>query len=330
MNPGKYERLLTFLDLAYNMRQLFNPVPHRSHFLLTTSMSSFLSLPHEIRDQIINDVLYFHVTPPGYLSAPTVRQQIQQSQQDGAFPVLPAYKVYNAYALLLTNWQVHHETFERLKKVPRTCKVDIYFASEDSLLPTWVFVPCRRDKINTIEISFQTSGKEKPYLEALQLIFRQGSTNGAQPAPISALMLHILNVCITASPVMDRNNSNSIEYHVESLRICMCTPSNILEECQFITRSSEFDFDQKYVGRLPNLTWPTRLSRRTPEERVLWIRSNIGDIVRGSLSTHERLVQSWGLARSASIFVDGEQICYFSPTSKCFGEYRDLRKESHS
>lgn len=66
-------------------------------------MSSFLSLPREIHDRIIDDVLYLHVTPPRYLSAPTVRQQIQQSQQDGAFSVLPAYKVYNAYALLLKN-----------------------------------------------------------------------------------------------------------------------------------------------------------------------------------------------------------------------------------
>ncbi|PSN65953.1 hypothetical protein BS50DRAFT_401895 [Corynespora cassiicola Philippines] len=116
-------------------------------------MVSLLSVPREIRDNIIDEVLRSQ-SLSGQIAVQNSTGS-HRKQSSGLVGTITHYhKLYTAYGLLLTNWQLHTETSERLSSVPdpeldlRVDTVGDGFA----ILPRWKNLAVRRSQLDTIRI----------------------------------------------------------------------------------------------------------------------------------------------------------------------------------
>jgi hypothetical protein len=101
-------------------------------------MCSLLSLPRELRDQIIEHVVLFHKAPP---QDPTRLQSRVESSGDGTLR-LPALsqETYNASGLLGTSRQIRDETRYRLSQLNPPYSLDVMIG-DNELWPTWTCCP---------------------------------------------------------------------------------------------------------------------------------------------------------------------------------------------
>jgi hypothetical protein len=130
--------------------------------------SPFLTLPRELRDMIIDLVLSSHRRVPRDLydeltgsrktyhvanNVSTARVRALAFGQDGP--------TSNALSLMLTNRQLFIETFEareRLFKVEKVFKMDLMFAQERAIWPTWVYVPAFSKDVDRLEVDLRIVG----------------------------------------------------------------------------------------------------------------------------------------------------------------------------
>ncbi|KAF2120105.1 hypothetical protein BDV96DRAFT_641960 [Lophiotrema nucula] len=129
--------------------------------------SPLLTLPREIRDEIISLVLLHRRIPPTTPDA--VEAQSREELHDMHMMSWQAGKrvLYskdaadhepNTRSLLLTCKQLFDETTANLKRMDNNYEVHVDFVKEQYLAPTWVCVPRLSHQVDVVRAVFQTCG----------------------------------------------------------------------------------------------------------------------------------------------------------------------------
>ncbi|KAJ4372758.1 hypothetical protein N0V86_008124 [Didymella sp. IMI 355093] len=173
-------------------------------------MSSLLSLPREIRDQIIGHVLVFSRKPPKNPAHET-ESRLNSTGQDALRPPKISPNTYNASGLLGTNVQLRDETNNRLRQLKLTYTLDVMVVDHE-LWPTWTCCPARIsgaiDKVN-ITLRFFSNAND-PYMVHVArtcgaiLQGRKWATTSMHP--LALLYMHVRAVCLQPGS----NDANSV------------------------------------------------------------------------------------------------------------------------
>jgi hypothetical protein len=166
-------------------------------------MHSLLSLPREIRDQIIEQILLFRKEPPQDPAHDT------ESRQDaighGALrPPAISPSTYNALGLLGTNVQLRDETQSRLEQLNLSYSLDVMVV-DNELWPTWTCCPSRvPGPIDIVNVSLRFFSKANdPYMVHVArtswAILQGRKWTNASLHPLAEIFLHIRDVCLQPS-----------------------------------------------------------------------------------------------------------------------------------
>jgi hypothetical protein len=122
----------------------------------TYTTMSLLSLPQEVRDQILDLVLIAQSPPP---RGPCDKQERQPTCDFRYHVSLEAYKP-NATGLLLTNHQLSAETKQNIqRKKDLAFRLDVMVVQERELWPTWTSIPCSNlNLVDTVKVTFRIFG----------------------------------------------------------------------------------------------------------------------------------------------------------------------------
>jgi hypothetical protein len=140
-------------------------------------MATLASIPRELRDQILANVIRSHQN-----ARPALDQTFEQLIENRAVLKTPKLESWcntvlnipesvtpNATNLLLVNHQLRAETIETIKRLnARTIDLDVIILDEILPLPTWLHVPTPSTTLDKLTATFRISGcydprKEKPY-----------------------------------------------------------------------------------------------------------------------------------------------------------------------
>ncbi|KAF2627319.1 hypothetical protein BU25DRAFT_61314 [Macroventuria anomochaeta] len=163
-------------------------------------MHSLLSLPREIRDQIIEQVLLFRKEPPQDPAHDNESRQDAIGQGALRPPtILPS--TYNALGLLETNIQLKDETQSRLEQLNLSYSLDVMVV-DNELWPTWTCCPSRvPGPIDTVNVSLRFFSKgNDPYMvhvaRTCWAILQGRKWTNASLHPLAETFLHIRDVCL--------------------------------------------------------------------------------------------------------------------------------------
>lgn len=163
-------------------------------------MSSLLSLPREIRDQIIEHVIFFRKKPPKNPAHETESRQ-NLTGQDALRPPTISSRIYNASGLLGTNTQLRDETQNRLRQLKLAYSLDVMVV-DNELWPTWTCCPARiSDPIDRVNISLRFFSKSNdPYMvhvaRTCGAILQGRKWASTSLHPLAALFMHVRDVCL--------------------------------------------------------------------------------------------------------------------------------------
>ena len=163
-------------------------------------MHSLLSLPREIRDQIIENVILYRKEPP-YDPAHDVQSRQDPVEQGGLRPPLVSSKIYNATGLLGTNAQLRDETQNRLDQLRPTYSLDVMVV-DNELWPTWTCCPCRASRpVDEIKVSLRFFSKPNdPYMvhvaRTCWAILQGRKWTNTSLHPLAEIFLHVRDICL--------------------------------------------------------------------------------------------------------------------------------------
>lgn len=134
-------------------------------------MPSLLTIPHEIRDAILETVLLSsRPAPPDVATAaqhrlePVPRDRLQYAAWGYGSSHTRFERsdyVSNAYPLLLVNQQLSAETksaVSRLTLAGLSYKLDVMFVQERELWPTWLCIPSLAQHVDYVDVTFRIFG----------------------------------------------------------------------------------------------------------------------------------------------------------------------------
>lgn len=190
-------------------------------------MSELLRLPLELRDEILRLVLLsrpqaHHSSQLAFGDGDDVLVNSSPPEQNpvaeflnktGSLKFLPAWS-----ALLLTNWQLHYETKDALRRLPAgglQYDLEVEFRKEQALYFTWVSVPKVSRHVERLRVRFRTSGVLVP--PASTIVWCPGSPFGLQgPRALVWLCYDILERLVTLN--MERGNTVDTSQTVVTLK----------------------------------------------------------------------------------------------------------------
>ena len=123
--------------------------------------STLLTIPREIRNQILDIVVATPQTPPRDISDlgnrvtrddfttiawSTQVSEIRYSSNDNRVDAMP---------ILLSNKQLRDEALSAIKRAPRDYVLDILMADERHFYPTWLLAPCLTDRAGTVRANIR-------------------------------------------------------------------------------------------------------------------------------------------------------------------------------
>ncbi|KAF2498236.1 hypothetical protein BU16DRAFT_615311 [Lophium mytilinum] len=192
-------------------------------------MPSLLSIPQELRDNIIELVLSSaRLAPPTISSAETTRCTPATSGESGSpdsgfmsWPYGPSHvwlekSVYrsNSYPLSLTNHQLADETaaaLRRLSLLSLRYELDVMIANERDLLPTWLSVPVLATKLDVVNVTFRAMGLEDEHKRSA---WKSGCTG---PPVIMWCFYYLLEHVLKRGPVGQTSSSRDREVSIKVL-----------------------------------------------------------------------------------------------------------------
>jgi hypothetical protein len=131
-------------------------------------MPSLLTIPHEIRDAILETVLLSsRPAPPDVATAAEHRLEPLSCDRlrCAAWDYGPSHTrfersdyVSNAYPLLLVNQQLSAETksaVSRLTVAGLSYKLDVMFVQEREVWPTWLCIPSLAEQVDHVDVTFR-------------------------------------------------------------------------------------------------------------------------------------------------------------------------------
>ncbi|KAF2004207.1 hypothetical protein P154DRAFT_51224 [Amniculicola lignicola CBS 123094] len=167
-------------------------------------MPSLLSIPCELRDEIIdiviNDVRTIRL--PGDVDVERKERSnfceyLQEDEttfrSDIQHPVDPTAYQTNTIGLLLTNHQLHSETEDRLRNKPTRYFLDVFLVEEAELWPTWTSIPRLDNRVDTLDVTFRIAHPPR----------EQGGRGGLSDLnPMSSAFEKLLQVFFRFGPVI--------------------------------------------------------------------------------------------------------------------------------
>lgn len=160
-------------------------------------MCSLLSLPRELRDQIIEHVVLSHKAPP---HDPAHDPQLRGGPPSGGTLRSPT-KTYSASALLATNAQLKDETQTRLNQLDLSYSLDV-MVLDNELWPTWTCCPSQASgPIKRINVSLRFFSKPgDPFMvhvaRTFWAILQGRKWTNTSLHPLAELFMHIRDVCL--------------------------------------------------------------------------------------------------------------------------------------
>ncbi|KAF2248296.1 hypothetical protein BU26DRAFT_551631 [Trematosphaeria pertusa] len=154
---------------------------------IPAGMPHFLTIPRELRDEIITLILLSCRETPRTPSE--IEDQDREVLRDISlagwnYPAVFYSKDAADYTptclpLLLTNKQLHAETKENLERLPAkgtNYELDVKFVKEQYLAPTWALVPVLSERVNHVRAVFQSTGTFERNISKAHLrdIWRRG------------------------------------------------------------------------------------------------------------------------------------------------------------
>jgi hypothetical protein len=163
-------------------------------------MSSLLSLPREIRDQIIGYVVLSSREPPKNPAHET-ESRLDHTGQDALRPPRISPKTYNTSGLLNTNTQLRDETQDRQRRLKVTYTLDVMVVDHE-LWPTWTCCPARTSgPIDKVRITLRFfSNANDPYMvhaaRTCGAILQGRKWASTSMHPLALLYMHVRAVCL--------------------------------------------------------------------------------------------------------------------------------------
>jgi hypothetical protein len=163
-------------------------------------MPLLLSLPREVRDQIIEDVIRFRKEPP---KDPTFDAELRQdaTNTNALRPPTLSPKIYNAFGLLGTNHQLRYETQHRLQQLKIPYSLDVMIV-DNELWPNWTCCPSRATgSIDEVAVSLRFFSKPNdPFVvhvaRTCRAILQGRKWTSASLHPLAEIFLYIRDVCL--------------------------------------------------------------------------------------------------------------------------------------
>lgn len=165
-----------------------------------TSMNTLLSLPRELRDQIIEYVVLSRIEPP---LGPSHEVQLSQDVPVEGALRLPkkSSRTYNATGLLGANGQLRDETQDCLSHLKLTYSLDVMVVNNE-LWPTWTCCPFRAPgAVDAVDVSLRFFNKPNdPFMvhvaRTFWAILQGRKWTSSSMHPLAELFLHIHEVCL--------------------------------------------------------------------------------------------------------------------------------------
>ena len=163
-------------------------------------MSSFLSLPRELRDQIIEHVILFRKVPP---QDPTqcLQSRVESSGDSTLRLPAPSQETYNASGLLGTSKQIRDETRYRLSQLNPQYSLDVMIG-DNELWPTWICCPTRSSGLtDTVNVTLRFfSRPDDPFMvhvaRTVGAVLRGRKWSSTSLHPLAEIFLHICDICL--------------------------------------------------------------------------------------------------------------------------------------
>lgn len=124
--------------------------------------SLLLSIPRELRDQILLFVVTTARVPPKDASHPEERNDPEGIIPTKEFGVLYEKRCQNRterIPTLLVNRQLHEETLDVIARIPEkhSYKLDVMLVNEKQLWPTWLALPDLTSRVDKVDVTFRIS-----------------------------------------------------------------------------------------------------------------------------------------------------------------------------
>jgi hypothetical protein len=163
-------------------------------------MSLLLSLPQELRDDIIEHVLSSFSAPPQSPEHDTCPREEATDARALRPAITPPHVLYHAYGLLLTNRQLNTETRSRLAKARTPYSLDVMVVGNE-LWPSWTCCPARAPGIEAIDVTLRFFAKEDdPFVvhvaRTCRVVLRGRNPATASLHPLSEIFLYLMQVCL--------------------------------------------------------------------------------------------------------------------------------------
>ncbi|KAH7138849.1 hypothetical protein B0J11DRAFT_26406 [Dendryphion nanum] len=175
-------------------------------------MVTLLTLPYEIRSQILSYVLNDYEAPPKITSPYFSIDQ----------PFLQPKRIYNTYNLFLTSRLIHAETTAALAHIRTDFQVNAHIIDKLRLvIPTWSFVPYRSHSVESLEITVKTLDIGVPWIRQLPSAEDYSGAYGGG-GPFAKLLLNALEICTT--PVRRTKGRRYAPPNINTLILNIITP----------------------------------------------------------------------------------------------------------
>ncbi|KAI9836027.1 MAG: hypothetical protein M1819_001638 [Sarea resinae] len=190
-------------------------------------MPSLLTIPREIRDNIIELVLCSKRNPPPDIA--TAARSRRERHRRG----IPERRGFNTWSygpshvefeqrdcavdslpLLLVNRRLSCETKSAIERLALysnlACSLDVMFVEERELWPTWLYLPVLAQQVDCIEVTFRVFGTAGEWKSAFQ-------AGDASPPEILWCFYYLLELLLRRGPLGQRTSHVDKQLSIKTL-----------------------------------------------------------------------------------------------------------------
>lgn len=218
-----------------------------------------LSLPREIRDQILDMVISWPMMDPPCLID---HEALRKTRSELMEPRLRAWTrgcwvrylqpkcIVHGSPLLCVNQQLHKETLEALFRYvdKHVYLIDVVILNEVEVLPTWLHVPQLTNRVDRFHATVRISGSYDPklYADIKDSHRYKGFSMMQRAAPaMHWVLFSVLERFLLVGPVPKWHAQRDRELSIKTFIIDVCTPPNI-SPGRFGDPQSLDTFDQSF------------------------------------------------------------------------------------
>lgn len=168
--------------------------------------SSLLQIPRELRDQIIEFVLYSPSQLTDGLLYPSNRVQLHDTNYSVLFcervwyEKEPEWKIPAARALLLVNHQIAAETKAILSRCPVSYILDVRIVQGRYLWPTWLAIPILSNQIDELTVNLRVLGSATSAARHHNAFRDTESQVNGNPPPFASMLYSMLERILKRPP----------------------------------------------------------------------------------------------------------------------------------